>query len=834
MADSTSKGKKKTTKKTSKAGTKRGKSKASIKNLVIVESPAKANTINKMLGRKFVVKSSVGHIRDLPKTKVGIEIEDDCQPHYVVMRDKSKIVSELRDAAKKAEMVFLAPDMDREGEAIAWHLQEALKLEDNKVKRVIFNEITKNAILAAFESPTVIDIDKVNAQQTRRILDRLVGYKISPLLWKKVKRGLSAGRVQSVAGRLICEREKLINDFNSHIYWALSANVEKKEGESNQNFPFNLELKQYKMTPRERFERWRDTNPESLRKELEDKAKAQKLEIDFSAENIDLIQSAFELLNGKYPDKISDVSLEPKFDLQNKQFVEEIVKEAESSDWIVKDVKVQKKLEQPRAPYITSTLQRAASNELHFSAKYTMSLAQALYEGVDVGNGPVGMITYMRTDSVRIASEALTEVRDFIKETFNDKYLPKNPRTYKTKNKNEQDAHECVRPTSVLHNPEEVSGFFGKDKKHKDMLRLYRIIWRQFVACQMSAREYNLTTIIVSVGKGLWKCFGREELFDGFTRLYKVTLEEEKTEISQKLPKITKNEALKLLELKSSEKTTSPPARYTEASLVKTLESEGIGRPSTYATILSNIQDRGYVELRERKFFATELGMLVNELLVENFPRELSIDFTSNFEEQLDLVEHGKMPHLDIIRNFWVKFVVDLEKAEMNMKSIRGKNAEVSDQICPKCGGPMLVRWSKRGKFLGCSKYPECEGILQINGDEIPKQEEPSEFKCEKCNSPMIYKLNRWGKKFLACSNYPECKNTVAVDKEGKPIILPKVDVTCDKCGKPMLVKRGKWGRMFLGCSGYPKCQNTMKMPDDAKVEKKETQNKQASKNESE
>ncbi len=821
MTDSPSKRIKKTTKKSRKTGAKRGKSKPSIKNLVIVESPAKANTINKILGRKFVVKSSVGHIRDLPKTKLGIEIEDDFQPHYVVMRDKSKIVSELREAAKNAETVFLAPDMDREGEAIAWHLQEALKLEDSKVKRVIFNEITKNAILTAFESPTVIDIDKVNAQQTRRILDRLVGYKISPLLWKKVKRGLSAGRVQSVAGRLICEREKLISDFNSHIFWALNADVEKIEGDASQIFPFNLELKQYQMTPRERFERWRDTNSESLRKELEDKAKQKKLEIDFNDEKFDIIQTAFDLLNGKNPDTVSDISLEPKYDLQNKQFVETILKETESSDWIVDDVKVQMKQELPRAPFITSTLQRAASTELHFSAKYTMSLAQALYEGVDVGKGPVGMITYMRTDSVRIASEAITEVRDFIKETFNDKYLPSKLRTFKSKAKNEQDAHECIRPTSVLRNPEEISQFFAKDKKHQDMLKLYRIIWRQFVTCQMSAREYNLTTISVSVGKGIWKCFGREELFDGFTRLYKVTLEEEKTEISQKLPKISKNETLKLIELKSSEKTTQPPVRYTEASLVKTLESEGIGRPSTYATILSNIQDRGYVELRERKFHATELGLLVNELLVDNFPRELSIDFTSNFEEQLDLVEQGKMPYIDIIRNFWAKFAEDLEKAEKNMKSVRGKDAEVSDNICPKCGAPMLIRWSKRGKFLGCSKYPDCDGILQINGDDIPKQEEPSEFKCEKCDSPMIYKLNRWGKKFLACSNYPDCKNTVAVDKEGKPIILPKVDVKCDKCGKEMLVKRGKWGRMFLGCSGYPKCQTTMKMPEDAKVEKK-------------
>jgi len=332
----------------------------------------------------------------------------------------------------------------------------------------------------------------------------------------------------------------------------------------------------------------------------------------------------------------------------------------------------------------------------------------------------------------------------------------------------------------------------------------------------MAAHEYNLTTVNVTAGKGIWKCYGREELFDGFTRLYNLILDEEVTETSQKLPKLVVNEELKLIELKSTEKETQPPARYTEASLVKTLESEGIGRPSTYATILSNIQDRGYVELRERRFFATELGMLVNDLLTENFPREMSVDFTSNFEEQLDLVEQGRIPHIDIIRNFWAKFAEDLEKAEKEMKSVRGKNAEVSDKTCPKCGAPMLIRWSKRGKFLGCSKYPDCDGILQINGDEVPKQEEPSEYKCEKCGSQMIYKLNRWGKKFLACSNYPDCKNTLAVDKEGKPIILPKVDVKCDKCGEPMLVKRGKWGRMFLGCSAYPKCQNTMKMPADA------------------
>ena len=717
------------------------------KYMVIVESPAKAKTIGKYLGSSFFVRSSMGHVRDLPERKLSVDIENNFTPEYKIIPSRKKLVSELIVDSKKADAIYLASDLDREGEAIAWHLSQALEIPDEKAKRVTFNEITKDAILEAFNHPGPINMAKVNAQQARRILDRLVGYQISPLLWKKITKGLSAGRVQSVAVRLIVEREKEIKEFKPQEYWKIIAELKTSPGDKGK--------------------------PEDVK--------------------------AFKAILQKFDSENAEV--------KNEQQAKDIIGELQKAAYVVANVKKQTKRNNAPPPFTTSLLQQQGSTRLQFSAKKTMLIAQQLYEGIDIGKeDAVGLITYMRTDSFHISEQALTSCRKLITDKYGNDYIPEKPNVHASDKKGTQGAHEAVRPTSVEYTPESVKDFLTKDQ-----YRLYELIWNRFVASQMKPALYAVTDVEIIAGRYVFKAKGRELLFDGHTVISGHEMEKDE----QILPPIEKDQKLELIELSPTQHFTQPPPRFSEASLVKTLEKMGIGRPSTYAAIISTIQDRGYVKQEKRAFYATELGTLVTEKLVEHFPKIMDVKFTSHMEDELDKIEDEKIVWLDVLKEFYEPFKNDLERAVGEMKSVKG-TPEESNKICTVCGQPMVIRWGKHGKFLGCSAFPKCKTTLPLDEKGEPAAPETTDQKCEKCGSAMVVKTGRHGK-FLACSAYPNCKNTKSLT--GETTKVEPTNEKCEKCGSPMVIRFSKKGR-FMGCSAYPKCRNIKSLPTGVKCPK--------------
>ena len=707
-----------------------------VKSLVIVESPAKAVTLKKYLGKDFTVKASVGHILNLPKNKLGVDTKNEFQPEFVTIKGKEKVIKELRTATSRVDNIYLAPDPDREGEAIANHIFQVIQVKKKQnIYRVLFNEITKKSVLEAIKNPSSIDENKVYSQQARRILDRLVGYKISPLLWEKVQRGLSAGRVQSVALRLICEREKEIQAFESKEYWSI---VTLLEGE----------------------------NPPSFEAKL--------FQID-----------------GK------------KAEIENEQQVNKILADLEGACYPVSDIKKKERKKYPSPPFITSTLQQEASRKLRFYAKRTMGIAQKLYEGVEIEGGETtGLITYMRTDSTRIASEAIEEVRGFIHKKFGKKYLPSKPNFYKSK-KTAQEAHEAIRPTSSLREPATLKNYLNKDQ-----YSLYEMIWTRFVTSQMVPAIMDTTAVDILTGSYLFRANGMVVKFQGFMRLYAEDSNTVKSEnnvlqnANQEtiLPQLKTGEVLKLIEMKPNQHFTQPPPRFTEASLIKELEEKGIGRPSTYASILSTIKERDYTDEENRRLKPTELGLIVTDLLIDSFPDILNVEFTARMEEQLDKIEEGSAGWVKTLKNFYGPFQKDLKEAESKMRNLKAE-VEETDEVCEKCGHKMVIRWGRFGKFMACSDYPKCKNTKKINGSESEANQasaqEVTDEKCEKCGSNLVIKTGRFGK-FMSCSKYPECKFT-------RPI---STGISCPEkgCDGYIISRRSKRGKTFYGCSRYPKC----------------------------
>jgi DNA topoisomerase-1 len=715
------------------------------KSLVIVESPAKARTINRYLGPDYTVKASMGHVMDLPKRDLGVDLKKDFKPTYIVIPGRRRIIQELKAAAEKADAVYLAADPDREGEAICAHLRELLNGKRRRFHRVLFNEITRDAVREAFTHPAEIDERLVHAQQARRILDRLVGYQVSPLLWDKVKRGLSAGRVQTVALRLIVEREREIQAFQKREYWTIDAHLEGKLPP-----PFDARLLKYQ---------------------------GKELEI---------------------PDQTS---------------AEQHVATVRASRFVVESVTTREKRKHPVPPFTTSKLQQEAVRKLHFTAKKTMTLAQRLYEGVEVGEeGSVGLITYMRTDSVRVAEGALAAARDFIQRNFGAAYLPPEPIHYRSK-KGAQDAHEAIRPTAVERTPESVRAFLGPDE-----FKLYKLIWQRFVASQMNPAVFDQTTIDIAAGDYLFRATGSVEKFNGFRAVYeegkdeKKEMEEEE-ELQHRLPPVEEGETLKLRRLHPEQHFTEPPPRYNEATLVKALEEKGIGRPSTYATILSVIQNRAYVHKQHARFYPTDLGMLVSDLLVKNFSDIFDVAYTARMEEELDEVEEGKLSWIEALDEFYKKFKKDLRLAEQEMHDVKGEGIP-TEVKCEKCGRPMNIRLGRHGQFLACTGYPECDGTSDLTpelaaqyGTAGPPAPDVAQENCEKCGKPMAVRRGRFGY-FLACTGYPECRNTKKiVMKEGAATAVADVPLEekCPKCGSNLTLKHGRYGQ-FTACSNYPKC----------------------------
>jgi len=700
------------------------------RSLLIVESPAKVRTIKKYLGPEFEVKASVGHIKDLPKSKLGIDIENDFEPTYEVISEKKKVISEMKKAAKKADTILLAPDPDREGEAIAWHV--ASEIGGNKnIYRVLFNDLTKKTVIAAINNPLQLNINKYEAQQTRRILDRLVGYQISPLLWEKVRRGLSAGRVQSVAVRIICDREAEIRAFVSEEYWNIAAVLEGKTPP-----PFEARLT---------------------------RIGSKKLKLVNEAQTKDLLD-----------------------ELKNASFV---VKKVER-----KEVK-----RSPAPPFTTSKLQQDASRRLRFTAKKTMSVAQKLYEGISLGEeGPVGLITYMRTDSVRVTQEALEDARMYIKDNYGDTFLPPKARFFKS-SKSSQDAHEAIRPTATAHAPKKIKQYLKNDE-----FLLYQLIWNRFIASQMNPAVFDQTGIDIEAGRCLFRAQGSVMKFPGFSIVYTESRENENTDhvqsASSMLPEVSAGEELSLVSLDPQQSFTQPPPRFSEATLVKELEEKGIGRPSTYATIISTIQNRKYATITKGRFHPTELGTIVNELLVENFPNIMDVQFTASMENMLDMIEDGELTRLKTLKDFYIPFKSELEKAGEEMKNVKREEIP-TDLTCDKCGSPMVIKWGKNGKFLACSNYPECKNtgnIAQDENGEISKMEaQTTDIICDLCGRNMVIKEGRFGR-FLGCSGYPECKNTKPLD----------TGVKCPQegCDGNLCERRSKKGKTFFGCSNYPNC----------------------------
>ena len=707
--------------------------------LVVVESPAKAKTIGKYLGANYIVKASVGHVRDLPKSKIGVDLEHGTfEPVYEVIEGKKKVLGEIRKAAREVETVFLASDPDREGEAIAWHIAEEIKGENSNLHRVLINEITKKGVTAAIAAPRAIDMNKTNAQQTRRILDRLVGYKISPILWNKVQRGLSAGRVQSVAVRLVCERDEEIKAFIPEEYWSVDLTVAAPNPP-----PFEA-----------RIWKWKGERAE------------------------------------------------PK----TKDEADAIAAELGAGDAVVASVEKKERRKKAQAPFITSRLQQDAARKHRYSAKRTMALAQRLYEGVELGDeGPTGLITYMRTDSTRVSDDAMTAVREHITNTYGAEYLPETPNTYGNKER-AQDAHEAIRPTLMEWPPDRVATALAEHPEGPELTKLYTLIWQRFVASQMVQAVYDQTTIDMDRGLATIRANGQIMKFAGYTKVYEVAetddAKAEAAEAADKLlPAVEVGDPITIQSIRPEQHFTQPPPRFSEASLVKELEEKGIGRPSTYAAIMSTIVDRGYVEKKEARFWPTELGILVNSLLVVSFPEIVSSDFTAKMEADLDHVEDGTEDWRRLLGEFYTPFKLELEKAETEMRDV--KREEITTEwTCPKCEKPMVIKWGRNGSFLACQGYPECrstqEVVKNLDGtwEKVPPQ--TTDEVCETCAAPMTVKRGRFGS-FLACTRYPDCKTT-------KPISL---GVKCPKpgCGGYVAEKRSRRGKPFYGCSNWAKKQ---------------------------
>jgi len=693
------------------------------KGLIIVESPTKVKTLQKFLGGEYIVKASVGHIKDLPEGELGVDLENDFQPNYVTISGKAKIIRELKKASKEVDDIYLGPDPDREGEAIAWHIAEEIGDHDKNIYRVLFNEITQRAVLEALKHPGRLQQSKFEAQQARRILDRLVGYQISPLLWEKVRRGLSAGRVQSVAVRIICEREREIQSFVPEEYWSLTANLKGKES------PVTFDA---------RLAKWKGKKPK----------------------------------------------------MTNESETLAIQKTLESVPYSVSHITQQEKQRHPFPPFITSRLQQEAYRKLSFSAQRTMRVAQRLYEGVELGDlGTVGLITYMRTDSPRIASEALHQVRGWIQNRFGEPFLPAKPNVYKSR-KGAQEAHEAIRPTSMELEPEKIKAYLDKDH-----LALYRLIWDRFVASQMASAVFQQTTVEVKAGDAIFTAVGTVPIFQGFMALYMESADNgENGEQEMKLPSLSEGEALELLGLIPKQHFTQPPYRFSEATLIKELEEKGIGRPSTYAAILSTIKDKGYVKLEKAKFYPTELGLVVNDLLVINFPDILDVQFTAQMEENLDRIEEGEKGWIETLKEFYAPFQKDLEMAKRSMRDVKREQIP-TDAVCERCGSKMVKRWGKRGYFLACPSYPECTYTREVEDNGENRVE--TDARCDQCGSPMVVKNGKFGR-FLACSNYPKCKSTRSLE----------TGVRCPQegCSGILVERRTRKGKTFYSCSNYPNC----------------------------
>jgi DNA topoisomerase-1 len=732
------------------------------KGLVIVESPAKAKTIQKYLGKGYTVDASFGHVKDLPKSSLGVDVDEGFDTEYVVIPGKEKVLAKLKKLALSADKIYLAPDPDREGEAIAAHLADELsddgkkkkkgkakKKEDGdeeRIRRVTFNEITQRAVKAAFEHPRDIDQNLVDAQQARRVLDRLVGYQVSPLLWDKVRRGLSAGRVQTVALRLIVDREREIKAFEKKEYWTIDAHL------SGQKPP------------------------------------------TFDARFLGKGGEKVEIPNGEEAEKIKAA--------------------LEKADWVVRSAEKKERRRNATPPFTTSKLQQDASRKLRFSVKRTMMIAQRLYEGVELGEeGLVGLITYMRTDSTRVAPEAITEVREYVAKEYGNQYLPESPNTYKEK-KEAQGAHEAIRPTSAMRHPDQVKQYLQEDE-----FKVYKLIWQRFIASQMNPAVFDQTTVDIDAKSGdevFWfRVTGSVMKFDGFLKVYeesKDTKDEEDEELKHKLPPLEAGQKLTLKSLKPEQHFTEPPPRYNEASLVKELEERGIGRPSTYATILSTIQERQYAQKIGGKFTPTEIGFVVTDLLVDNFKDIFDFQYTARLEEELDEIEEGKEKWTDALGEFYKKFAKDLKYAEKHMENIK-RMEKPTDEKCERCGAPLVIKWGKHGSFYACSTYdkddPNSCTFTKENPINLPDldsadmQETAQEEYCENCGRVMVLKRGRFGQ-FMACTGYPDCKTTRRLD-QGKRVPDIPLDEKCPECGRNLIIRHGRYGE-FTSCSGYPDC----------------------------
>ncbi|PYV66876.1 MAG: type I DNA topoisomerase [Acidobacteria bacterium] len=729
------------------------------KGLVIVESPAKAKTIQKYLGKGYTVEASLGHVKDLPKSTLGVDVDNDFETEYIVIPGKEKVVAKLKKLALGMDTIYLAPDPDREGEAIAAHLAEELgdgakskkkkKKQENgheRFRRVTFNEITQRAVREAFERPRDIDQHLVDAQQARRVLDRLVGYQVSPLLWDKVRRGLSAGRVQTVALRLIVEREREIKAFEKKEYWTIDANLAGPKPPA------------------------------------------------FDARFL-----------GKGEEKI---------EVPNEEAATKIRTALETADWLVRSVEKKERRRNAAPPFTTSKLQQDSSRKLRFSVKRTMMIAQRLYEGVELGEeGSIGLITYMRTDSTRVSNDALAELREYIGSNYGPAYLPPAPNTYKDK-KDAQGAHEAIRPTSAMRSPDQIKQYLKEDE-----FKVYSLIWQRFVASQITPAVFDQTTVDIDAKSGsdiFWfRVTGSVEKFDGFLKVYKESREgkdEEDEELKHKLPPLETGQKLTLKSLNPEQHFTEPPPRYNEASLVKELEERGIGRPSTYSAILSTIQERQYVQKLGGKFSPTEIGLVVTDLLVENFPDIFDIQYTARLEEELDEIEEGKEGWTHALGDFYKKFEKDLRYAQKHMENVK-RMEKPTDEKCERCGSPLVIKWGKHGSFYACSSYdkenPESCTFTKENPINLPDldsadvQETTQEEYCENCGRVMVLKRGRFGQ-FMACTGYPDCKTTRRLD-QGKKVPDIPLEELCPKCGRNLMIRHGRYGE-FTSCSGYPDC----------------------------
>ena len=709
------------------------------KNLVIVESPAKTKTLSRFLGKQYVIKATVGHIMDLPKSKLGIDVDNGFAPDYDIIKGKEKIIAELKKAAKGVENIFLAPDPDREGEAIAWHVATLLNGKGKgkpKIHRISFNEITKSAVLEAIKNPRKIDMNKVNAQQARRVLDRIVGYTVSPFLWKTIARNLSAGRVQSVALRLICEREAEIDAFKEEEYWQIMTKLETAK-------KIAFEARVYK-------------------------------------------------IGGKTVGTPID-SIKNKIIVKSEKEVKKYITELQKHDYTVKEVSKTEKSRKPYAPFITSTLQQEAARVMGIAPKHTMGIAQKLYEGVELGKeGSVGLITYMRTDSTRIAEVAIKSVRQHIESEYGKNYLPAKPNVY-GKKKGSQDAHEAIRPTDLSLTPAKAKKYLSAKE-----LKLYSLIWKRFVASQMNNAKYDVETVIIEGGRFLLRTSAQRVKFDGFLKIYEETKEPDENSNGEngnrKIPKLKEGDKIRLNEIYSNQSFTKPPPRYSEAMLVKRLEADGIGRPSTYASIISTLKDRKYADGENRKLTPTELGKTVSRILVESLPDIFNVKFTAEMEKELDLVEDGTDDWVKVLNDFYKPFMKTINSLKGKEKKIKESLTEETKIKCEKCKSNMIIKWGRNGRFLACSAYPECKSTRPLPEEEAKSK---TDEKCEKCGSDMIIKTGRFGR-FMACSAYPDCKNA-------KPLTL---GIKCSKpnCGGKIVEKQTKSRRLFYGCSKYPKC----------------------------